>query len=160
MNERSQVRVLDECGTVSVQRRAWWATMVMQRRLAFQIMEEELRDETGIDIAIYDALMHIIKAGEPGIRMTDLAQDVFMSKSGLTAVVDRLEKRGLLQRTPDPEDRRATRIRLTEEGQDIAGRASEVHLASIERHFTSRVTDTEAAIILDVMERVTPTESA
>jgi DNA-binding MarR family transcriptional regulator len=159
MNERSQVPVLDADDTVSVQRHAWWAILLMHRRLGLQLMDEELRSETGVDLATYDALMHIVKAGKPGIRMTHLAQDVYMSKSGLTAMVDRLEERGWLQRIPDPDDRRAIRITLTEAGLEKAREAGDVHLASIERHFSEHVSDAEASLIREVMERVTPPPS-
>jgi len=156
MSQRSQIPVLDADDVVSIQRHAWWAVMEMHRKLALRLMAEELRNETGIDMATYDVLMHVVKAGDRGIRMTDLAQNVFMSKPGLTAVADRLEQRGLLRRMSDPEDRRAIRLTLTDRGLEIAQKASQVHLSGIENHFADHVTDTEARVILDVMRRVTP----
>lgn len=86
--------------------------------------------------------------------MTDLADRVVLSKSGFTALVDRMEAEGLVARRPDPDDRRATRIVLTPLGEERFAEASRHHRGVVRRIFTSIVDETEAAVIVDVIHRV------
>jgi DNA-binding MarR family transcriptional regulator len=65
-----------------------------------------------------------------------------------------MEKEGLVERRPDPHDRRATRIVLTAEGDKRFAEVSAHHRETVHRVFTSKVTAEEAAVIVDVLERV------
>ena len=85
---------------------------------------------------------------------TDLSERIILSKSGMTALVDRLEHRGLLARVPDPTDRRAVRVAITDDGMHLFRVAAKAHLAGIERHFASHVSEDEARAILEIMERI------
>lgn len=118
------------------------------------LLDTEMRREVGIDIQTYDALLHAYEAGEAGIRMTDLAGAVVLSKSGLTTLVDRLEKRGLLERVPDPDDRRAVRITLTETGVETFRTAARVNIAVVRRLVGDHLSDEEAETIAAALERV------
>lgn len=117
-------------------------------------LDEELRAQSDLDLKSYDTLLHTYEAGAAGIRMADLAERVVLSKSGLTTLVDRLEDRGLVRRLPDPADRRATRIVITDAGIEVFRAAAEVHLDGIARHFADRITNAEAKTLIDVLERV------
>lgn len=133
--------------------RAWRAFMVAHGRLTPRL-DEELRAEADLDLKSYDALLHIYEAGAAGTRMSDLADRIVLSKSGLTALVDRLETRGLVRRLPDHADRRATRITITDAGIEAFRAAADVHLAGIARNFGDRVTDAEAEVVAAVFERL------
>ena len=115
---------------------------------------DERLASAGIDVQIYDVLLHTNEAGPKGIRMRDLAESVLISKSGLTSLVDRLERRRLIVRTPDPADRRVTRIQLTPAGVDVFRAAATVHVADIEELFASRLTADEARRIPRVLSRI------
>ncbi len=153
MVSQSQEASRGTADRVSVRRRAWRAIMVMHGTFT-PLLDDELRDGADLDLQTYDALLHTYEAGKLGIRMTDLAQNVVLSKSGLTTLVDRLEERALLQRFPDPEDRRVTRITLTDRGIETFRDAAKVHVASIQKHFADRLTDDEATVIAEVLERI------
>jgi len=136
-----------------MRRRAWRSIMVIHGTIT-PALDDELRAGTDLDLRTYDALLHVFEAREPGIRMTDLAQKVVLSKSGLTTLVDRLEERGLVTRFPDPDDRRAIRITLTELGVETFRNAARVHVAGIEEYFADRITEDEAETIAAVLERI------
>jgi len=155
MSQESRAPTFSEPGGVGVspQRRAWRAFYKAYWAL-IPLMDQDLRDHAGMDIATYNALSHTYLEGSHGIRMKDLATNATLSTSGLTSLVDRLEKQGLVQRNPDPLDRRATRITLTDQGRELAEQAAHVHIASIEKHFAARVSDTEATAIAETLERV------
>lgn len=108
----------------------------------------------GINVQIYDVLLHTNEAGSKGIRMRDLAESVLISKSGLTSLVDRLEHRGLIARVPDPADRRATRIQLTPDGANVFRTAARAHVSDVEELFASRLTTDEARRIHRVLSRI------
>lgn len=135
-------------------RRRAWRDILRLHALLTPLMDEELRTGSPVDLNTYDAMLHIFEAGEFGLQMNALAKRIVMSRSGLTSVVDRLEQRGLVERRPDPDDRRATRICLTEEGEAIFREAAKVHFQSIDQHFLSHLTEQEATTIVDVIERI------
>lgn len=133
--------------------RAWRALMTVHGRVTPRL-DEELRAATDLDLRSYDTLLHTYEAGAAGIRMADLAEKVVLSKSGLTTLVDRLESSGRLRRLPDPADRRATRITITDAGLDAFRFAAEVHLAGIARHFADKITVVDAEALTNILERV------
>lgn len=116
--------------------------------------DEEFRADAGIDIRTYDVLLHVFNAGDPGIRMTDLAREVVLTKAGLTALIDRLEKRSLVQRGTDPADRRSFRITLTAEGTRVFRAAARIHVAGIRRRVGAHLSDDEALLVAEVFERI------
>lgn len=136
-----------------VRRRAWRATFQTTHTLA-SLLDQEMRDATGLDIQTYDALLQTFEAGDEGIRMSDLARAVSLTKAGLTALVDRLEKRGLLERANDPADRRVIRIKLTDEGRTAFRSAAKVHVAGINERFARHLTEEQAAVIVEALEHI------
>lgn len=118
------------------------------------MLDDELRAQTDLDLQAYDALLHVFEGGDEGIRMTDLAREIVLSKAGLTSLVDRLQQRGLVQRVPDPTDRRVMRITLTHDGERTFRAAARVHLAGIHEHVTQHLTDKEAHAIATAFERI------
>jgi DNA-binding MarR family transcriptional regulator len=136
----------------TVRGRAWRRLLEGHRDLV-TALDAELKRRVGLDLQYYDVMVHVIEGGG-GRRMTDLAEAVVLSKSGLTSLVDRMERDGLIERRADPEDRRATRIALTKEGEARYREASACHREIVHRIFTSHVTDEEARVIAETLERV------
>lgn len=66
----------------------------------------------------FDALLRLYQSPQNELRMTELARQTQTSTSGATALIDRLQKRGLVVRNTDPDDRRSFRAQLTETGRD------------------------------------------
>jgi DNA-binding MarR family transcriptional regulator len=71
-------------------------------------------------------------AGAPeGVRMTALCDDVLLTQAGISRLVDRLERRGLVERRPDPDDARATRVLLTEKGAAVQVSSGRMHATQV-----------------------------
>lgn len=136
----------------TIQGRAWRSLLETHRELINRI-EEEFESHTPIDLQQYDVMFHVSEASE-GLRMTDLAKAVVLTKSGLTSLVDRMEKAKLIERRADPQDRRATRIHLTSTGKAKLAEASRHHRKVVRTIWTSRMSEEEAAVIVDVLARV------
>jgi DNA-binding MarR family transcriptional regulator len=87
----------------------------------------------GLDPGEFDALAALLRQGSPyEMSPRKLSDSGFVSSSGMTKRLDRLEARGLVRRRPDPDDRRALRVSLTEAGVELAGRAIPVHAEALE----------------------------
>jgi DNA-binding MarR family transcriptional regulator len=96
--------------------------------------------------------------------MHQLADSLFLSRSGATRVVEKLEENGLVAREICEGDRRGIQITLTAEGKRTLRAAAPIHLRGIEEHFTKHLTRTEAkhlrsafTKILDATEDIHPT---
>ena len=82
-------------------------------------------------LAWYDVLLTLAQAPERRLRMAQLADRVLLSRSGLTRLVDRLEREGLVRREPSPDDARGTYTVLTAAGLRRLRGAVPLHLAGV-----------------------------
>ena len=112
-------------------------------------VEAELQRSHGLSLRWYDVLLHLYAAPERRLSMRDLGDAVVISKSGLTGVVDRMARAGLVERVPDPDDRRVTLVALTGVGAERYERARADHRAAVAERFLDRVEPAD----LDVIER-------
>lgn len=126
----------------------WRAFLVAHARVSRR-MDEELRAEHDISFAEYEALLHIAQAPDRRIRMGLLAEQVLLSKSGVTRLIDRLVGDGLVERSACASDARGAEAVLTRRGLDRLRAASSTHLRGIDEHFLAVMDASE----LDVLER-------
>jgi DNA-binding MarR family transcriptional regulator len=105
--------------------------------LLSQLMTAELErtfGTFGISHGLFDVLASLRRAGPPyRLSPTALFQQLLLSSGGMTHRLDKLEHAGLVERLPDPEDRRALHVGLTPKGLALVDRAIEAHLANEER---------------------------
>jgi DNA-binding MarR family transcriptional regulator len=88
----------------------------------------------GLQSGWFDVLAALRRAGRPyALNPTDLMAATMLSSGGITKRLDRLAEAGLIERRPDPADRRGTLVRLTRKGRSAIDRALEAHLANEER---------------------------
>jgi DNA-binding MarR family transcriptional regulator len=113
-------------------------------------LEAELLAEQDLPLASYDVLVQLAEAPGRRLRMTELADAVLLSRSGVTRLVDRLEKAGLVARCPVETDGRGVAARLTDAGLDRLRTASRTHVRGIGQHFVDRLDDAD----LHVLERI------
>ena len=92
-------------------------------------------------------------AEETSTRMSDIALDVGVTARTITTMVDALERDGLVERLPDPLDRRAISLRLTEHGEALVPRVR-VAMDDICRAVASPLADADQAMLLDLLTRL------
>ncbi|MEV5239424.1 MarR family transcriptional regulator [Streptomyces cinnamoneus] len=97
-------------------------------------------DENGVSSLDLNALMRLSRSPGKRLRLSDLAAQTSLSTSGITRVVDRLQRAGLVRRESFPGDRRSTYAVLTEEGAGRLVRLLPDYLATIERWYTGLLT--------------------
>ena len=85
-------------------------------------------------------LVRLARAPERSLRMTELAQRVMISPSGLTRAVDDLVEEGLVERHRGSGDARVVFARLTAKGRERVRRAAQLHFRGIRAHFTGKLT--------------------
>jgi DNA-binding MarR family transcriptional regulator len=132
---------------------AWRVFLRAHARITRQL-EHELLTEQDIPLASYDVLLQLAEAPGSRLRMTDLADRVLLSRSGLTRLVDRLERDGLVTRASCPGDARGTNAVLTEAGRDRLRAAAPTHLRGIAEHVTGRLTDDEVDQLMALMSKL------
>ena len=86
--------------------------------------------------------------------MTELAEQTLFSKSRLTYTVDNLERRGLVARTPDPEDGRGVVATLTSSGSQLHRTLAATHVAGIRRHFLDQLTAADRADLTRALSHI------
>src|SRR5262245_41080124 len=129
------IRAVDRPLTARDPRLAPWRAFLLAHARVSRRLDEELRAEHDLSFAEYDALLTIAQAPERRIRMGLLAEEVLLSKSGVTRLIDRLVTDGLVERSACLADARGAEAVLTERGLDHLRAASRTHLRGISEHF-------------------------
>lgn len=125
-----------------------------------EALNKSLTDERGISLTWYDVLLQLSYAPDGRLRLQDLAERVLYSRSGLTRLIDRMEKAGLVKREPCAQDKRGTWAVLTTRGLREFKRAAPTHLRGIESEFFSRLTDDEVQALGKAMSRIITSSEA
>jgi DNA-binding MarR family transcriptional regulator len=134
--------------------RAWQALLHAHHDVTDRL-DAELREQHGITFSEYDVLLRLARAPGRSLRMSDLAERVLLSPSGLTRLVDRLVDDGLVIRDTHPDDARVTLARLTGRGRERLRRAARTHLQGIHQHFTGRLSETQLRNVASALETIT-----
>jgi DNA-binding MarR family transcriptional regulator len=132
---------------------AWHAFLVAHAALE-PILNHELEAACGLPLRWFDVLTQLRMTPHKRLSMTELANAVLLSKSGLTRLVDRIEEAGLVQRAAAPGDRRSLLIVLTPSGEKMLKRAAPIHEDGIRRHFAAYIRDDEAPAVEAALGRI------
>jgi DNA-binding MarR family transcriptional regulator len=131
--------------------RAWRAFLDAQAALLRQL-ETELTTSEGMTLAEFDVLIQLRLAPGSRLRMTELSERVRLSRSGITRLVDRLARAGLVKRGRCAGDRRGTFAILTPAGTTRVRHARPVHLRGIREHFGKRLSAAQLVAVAEALE--------
>jgi DNA-binding MarR family transcriptional regulator len=104
-----------------------WRELLDRHAKVSCALEKALQEDHGIGLSEFEILDRLVDANSGNYRMTDLAQDIYLSQSALSRAVARLEQDGLVKRNMCTDDRRAVFVCLTDRGR-------EVHRAALPTH--------------------------
>jgi DNA-binding MarR family transcriptional regulator len=135
-------------------KRAAWRAVLFAQNALVRIFDDELQQECGTSLQVYDVLIRIWLAPEHTLRMSELAESALLSRSWITRRVERLEQSGLVERLSAGDDGRGVCVRLTSAGRETFARLDASHARSIERHFSSYLTEDEGVVITRVLNRI------
>lgn len=119
-------------------------------------LDAELDRAHRLPMTSYEVLNHLDEATAGRMRMCDLADQAGLSRSGLTRLVDRLERDGLISRCSCQHDARGSYACLTETGRERLQEARVTHLAVVRANFLSRFSEEELTLLADMWERIAP----
>src|SRR5436190_18624538 len=117
---------------------AAWRGLLRAHDQLTRALDADLTERHGLPLASYELLLCLGQASEGRMRMSELAESVLLSRSGLTRLVDRLEDEGLVERVRCPEDARGLYAAITDAGRRRLSEARETHLAGVRRRFLAR----------------------
>lgn len=134
-------------------------TLLEAHRALRLTFEDRVREATGLSTAEADVLSSIGRVGGGRLRMVDIADEMVLSKSGVTQIVDRLVVGGLLVRELSEQDRRLVYAVLTDRGQVIYERNAEIFASVAREYFADVSTERELRTLTRLLTRVLVTKS-
>ena len=138
---------------------AWGGLISTYSRVSAQL-EDDLRRNSGISRAEYEVLLRLFFNDEGRLRITEIADRSLLTRSGMSRLVDRLERAGLVERHGDTDDRRGAYAAITEHGRDHFTATATRHAALVRELFLSHFTNEEQKTMASFWDRLDkPTES-
>ena len=133
---------------------AAWRAFLKAHALLTRRLDRDLRDRCEMTLVTYDALVQLSEAPQRQLRISELADAMVYSRSGLTRIVDNMEQAGHIQRTRDQSDRRSWIITLTPDGLAALETAWRTHVQGVAGHFASHLTNTQARTVTTAFRAV------
>lgn len=131
-----------------------WKGLLFGHATLVEVIDKEMAKANLLPLDWYDALLSLEEAPDHKLKMSELADRVLLSKSGLTRLVDRLEAKGYIRREGCRSDRRVAFAVLTPAGLQARKDSWPTYRAAIQTHFASQLSEEEAQIIGDALLRI------
>jgi len=133
-----------------------WRGMLRAHAALTKALDADLESAHALPLSSYEVLMYLNDAEGRRMRMRDLATSVILSRSGLTRLVDRLEREGLIRRETCDSDARGAYAAITPEGVERLTEARATHLDGVRSRFLAHFSPQELDALGDAWERVVP----
>jgi DNA-binding MarR family transcriptional regulator len=133
---------------------AAWRSLVEAHARISVLIEADLVAEHRLPLVEYEVLVQLLDAPDQRLRMTELAERVLLSRSGLTRLVDRMEREGLVLRALCTEDGRGTYAVLTPSGTQRLRAASGTYFRGLRTHLVDALPATDIASMSRTLGRL------
>jgi len=144
--------------SLSAEELSTWDLFLRSHAQITRRLEQDLAAHD-LTLSDYDVLVQLIQAPEQRLRPVELSRRVLLTRSGITRLVAGLERQGLVERLPAPDDRRGQLVALTDAGRERARQAGRTHGRGIRELFADRLSSDELASLAGLLRRL-PTGSA
>jgi DNA-binding MarR family transcriptional regulator len=134
--------------------RTTWLTLLRTFSQVNRQLSADMEQHHQMPMAWYDVLIHLYHAPRQGWQMQELAEQVMMSNSGLTRLVDRIIDAGLVERKPCSDDRRVIYITLTPVGRAKIEAIFPQHQARVQAYFLSHLSPEEKSTLTNAFGRI------
>jgi len=131
-----------------------WRGMLRAHAALAKALDAQLEAEHGLQLSSYEVLMYLADAEDERMRMCDLASTILLSRSGLTRLVDRLQREGLIERVACDADARGAFAKLTPLGREKLCGARATHLAGVRAMFLDLFSAEELELFGAAWDRV------
>ena len=136
-----------------------WVALIRGHSTLVRELNAKMLAEHGLTISDYEVLVRLARAPERSMRRVDLAEGVLLTPSGITRLLDGLERCGYVERGSCATDRRVTYAVLTDQGHEKFTEARESHLADVRELFTGRFSDDELGTLSDLLGRLSDSKN-
>ncbi|MEJ7839382.1 MAG: MarR family transcriptional regulator, partial [Thermomicrobiales bacterium] len=133
---------------------AAWEAFVFAHATAISRVERHMFEAGTISLTWYDVLVALSNAPDQRLRMGELADSLVLSRSGLTRLIDRIERAGLVQRELSPSDKRGAVAVLTTAGEIAVEGAWPHYAASIAQYFAHNLSTAEMRVLTSALSKV------
>jgi DNA-binding MarR family transcriptional regulator len=133
-----------------------WRGLLRAHAALVKTLDAELEHAHGLPLSSYEVLLFLDHSADKRMRMHDLADSALLSRSGLTRLVDRLEREQLVKRVTCESDARGAYAELTAAGARKLSDARATHLAGVREHYLKHFDEAELELLIDFFERVAP----
>lgn len=137
-----------------------WKGLLRVHASLMKSLDAELEATHRLPLTSYEVLIQLADAPERKMRMCDLADSVLLSRSGMSRLVDRLERDGLLERAACPNDARGSFAVLTDAGAELLEAARPTHHEGIRRGFLAHFSEGELEQLAAYWSRLLPPAGA
>jgi DNA-binding MarR family transcriptional regulator len=131
-----------------------WVAFLRAHAAITRELSAQLQREHGLTLNDYEVLLHLSGAEEGRMRRVDLAERIVLTASGITRLLEGLERSGYVCKETCPSDARVSYAKLTDEGEEKVRAAAETHLRGIDEQFLSRYSEPELATLAELLERL------
>ena len=131
-----------------------WKMFLRAHASLFRTLEIEMQSGHGISMKELDVLVQLSLAENQRMTHTRLSERLLLTGGGVTRLVDRMAKNGLVKRRASRKDRRTSNVVITEKGQELLEAATPDGIDGVEQHFTSHLRDEEIPTIRGFLARV------
>jgi DNA-binding MarR family transcriptional regulator len=131
-----------------------WVALLRAHATSVRRFNAELVAEHGLTLNDYEVLLHLSHAEGGRLRRVDLAERVLLTPSGITRLLEGLERSGYVERASCESDARVTYAQLTEDGEAKLREAAETHVAGIRGFFRDRYSKDELRALGALLERL------
>ena len=152
--QRLEPRVASETPEVQA-----WAKLLRAHAALTRRFSADLQAEHGLTLNDYEVLLHLAHAPDRRLRRIDLAEGVLLTASGITRLLEGLERAGYVDRAAHENDARVTYAVLTDEGFEKLRDAAPTHVGGIRELFGERFSGDELESLADLLGRL-PSDSA
>ncbi|MEB0003191.1 MarR family transcriptional regulator [Cryobacterium sp. RTC2.1] len=128
-----------------------WAAIVETANIVQFAADRQLRDAVGLTLAQFEILLRLLEAPEGRLRMTDIADALTVSRSGLTYQVARLEALGLVERRPSPGDERSVIAHITAAGRAALAAGGPGYVTLVREMLFDRIGPEELATVTEIL---------
>jgi DNA-binding MarR family transcriptional regulator len=144
----------DKAGPFSATELAAWRGMLQMHAQITQALDAQMRTEHGLSVSSYEVLMFLAAAPERRLRMAEIADQVLLSRSGLTRLVDRLVQLGYVTRCAAENDGRGAYAELTDAGLEKFQAAQRTHREGVREFYLDHLSTTDTVVLGDIFTRL------
>jgi DNA-binding MarR family transcriptional regulator len=147
---------MEQATLLSSEELAAWRGLLRVHAGLTKALDAELLREHELPLSSYEVLLFLAESPRGRLRMSELADGVLLSRSGLTRLVDRMERDDLLRRRRCEEDQRGYFAEITDTGRALFAQARRTHLDGVRERFLDRLSAQEQRTIAALWEKVSP----